>query len=122
MNTKGETHIVDIHVMVKNAVLCGNLQFHDQKIADKNNYALHDGQTYPLVQVNMNLMATRGRSRLCIRHGRGKHCQVIDCTESAEGYINLCISHGGGCKLLIALKVLKAKQVFAFHMVVVASY
>ncbi len=61
MNTKGETHIVKIHVMAKNAVLCCNLQFHDQKIANKNNnYALHDGQTYLLVQVSMNFMAVRG--------------------------------------------------------------
>jgi hypothetical protein len=44
--------------------------------------------------------------------------QVIDFTKSAEGYTGLCISHGGGCKLLIALKVLKATQVSAFHMVV----
>jgi extradiol dioxygenase family protein len=29
--------------------VCGNLQFHDQKIADRNSYAPHDGQTYPLV-------------------------------------------------------------------------
>jgi extradiol dioxygenase family protein len=35
--------------MAENAVLCGNLQFHDQKIADRNSYAPHDGQTYPLV-------------------------------------------------------------------------
>ncbi len=29
--------------------MCGNLQFHDQKIVDRNNYVPHDGQTYPLV-------------------------------------------------------------------------
>jgi hypothetical protein len=94
MNTKGETHIVDIHVMAKTAVLCGNLQFHDQKIVDKNKYALHDGQTYPLVQVSMNLMAARGQSRLCIQHGGGKRCQVTksqvtNCTKSVKGYIGL---------------------------------
>jgi hypothetical protein len=47
--------------------------------------------------------------------------QVTDCTKSVEGYTCLYISHGGGRKLLIALKVLKATQVSAFHMVAVAS-
>jgi hypothetical protein len=102
--------------------MCGNLQFHDQKIVDRNSYAPHDGQTYPLVQVSMNLVAARGRLGLCIRHGGGKHCQVIDYTKSAEGYTGLCISHGGGHKLLTALKALKATQVSAFHMMVVAIF
>jgi hypothetical protein len=43
LNTKGETHIIDKHVMAENAIVCGNLQFHDQKIANRNNYAPHDG-------------------------------------------------------------------------------
>jgi hypothetical protein len=67
-------------------------------------------------------MVVRGQSRLCIRHGGGKHCQVTNCIKSAKGYTSFYISHGGGHKLLTALKVLKAKQVFAFPMVVVASY
>ncbi len=122
LNTKGEKHIADRHVVAENAILCGNLQFHDQKITDRNNYALHDGQTYLLVQVSMNLVVIRGRSRLCIQHGRCKRCQVTNCTKSVEGYTSLYISHGGGHKLLTALKVLKATQVSAFHMVVVTSY
>jgi len=66
-------------------------------------------------------VAARGQLGLCIRHGGGKCCQVTDCTKSAKGYTCLYISHGGGRKLLTALKVLKATHVFAFHMVVVAS-
>jgi hypothetical protein len=122
LNTKGEKHITDKHVVAENAILCGNLQFHDQKIVDRNIYVLHDGQTYPLVQVSMNLVATRGRLGLCIQHGRGKRYQVTNYTKSVEGYTCLCISHGDGHKLLIALKMLKATQVSAFHMVVVTSY
>jgi hypothetical protein len=34
--------------------------------------------------------------------------QVTDCTKSVEGYTGLYISHGGGRKLLTALKMLKA--------------
>jgi hypothetical protein len=48
--------------------------------------------------------------------------QVTNYTKSVEDYTSLCISHGGGRKLLTALKVLKATQVSTFHMVVVTSY
>jgi hypothetical protein len=48
--------------------------------------------------------------------------QVTDYTKSAESYTSLYISHGGGCKLLTALKLLKVTQVSAFHMVVIVSY